>query len=70
MSTLGIEAELRQLETDEERVLQWRREALEHAGYPSRLALKLALRSDVDLHLAASLVESGCPAETAARILL
>ena len=70
MSTLGIEAELRRLETDEERVLQWRRQALEQAGYPSRLALKLALRGEVDLHLAAGLVERGCPAETAARILL
>ncbi|MCY4085434.1 MAG: hypothetical protein OXG37_00750 [Actinomycetia bacterium] len=70
MSTLDIEQQLRQLETDEERVLQWRRDALEQAGYPSRLALKLALRTEVDLHLASELLRRGCPADTAVQILL
>ena len=40
------------------------------AGYDQRHALKLALRPDVDLHLAVGLGRAGCPPETAARILL
>lgn len=70
MSTVEIEAALRLLETDQERVLGWRRERLESAGYSSRLALKLALNPDVDLHQAVALIERGCPAETAVQILL
>jgi hypothetical protein len=33
-------------------------------------ALELALRQDIDLHWAASLVRQGCPSSTAARIAL
>jgi hypothetical protein len=40
------------------------------AGYDQRLSLKLALRPDVDLHLAVQLGRAGCPPDTAARILL
>lgn len=62
-------AELREV-TEIERVEHWRLEALERAGYPHDAALRLAARHDVDLHRAIRLLESGCPAETAVRILL
>ena len=48
----------------------WRAEQLEHAGYGSQDAAKLARRSDVDLHQAVELVRRGCSAELALRILL
>lgn len=66
----AIAGELDALETEEERVLGWRRASLLAAGYDGRLALKLSLRPDVDLHLAVRLRRGGCPPETAARILL
>jgi hypothetical protein len=65
-----ISHELDALETEEERVLTWRQSSLLAAGYDLRMALKLALRPDVDLHLAVGLRRNGCPLETAARILL
>ena len=65
-----IAHELDALQTEEERVLEWRRESLLTAGFDQRLSLKLALRPDVDLHLAVRLGRAGCPPETAARILL
>ena len=43
-------------------MLSWRRASLLAAGYDQRLSLKLALRSDVDLHLAVQLGRDGCPA--------
>jgi hypothetical protein len=62
------------VETDkrkEERlVLGWRYEELVRAGYSEREAMLVADRVDVDLHTAVQLVESGCPANTAVRILL
>jgi hypothetical protein len=48
----------------------WRTEQLEHAGYGSQEAAKLARRPDVDLHVAVELVRRGCSAELALRILL
>ena len=57
-------------ETEEERVIDWRAGELIRAGYEHTTALELALRSDVDLHLAVALVRRGCPPGTAARILL
>ena len=51
------------------RVLGWRLEQLCAAGYDGETALELALDSQVDLHLAVSLLRRGCPAETARRIL-
>jgi hypothetical protein len=57
-------------ETEAERVIRWRAEELERAGYEERAALQLALRTDVDLHKAMELLSLGCPAETALRILL
>jgi hypothetical protein len=66
----AITHELSALETEEERVFSWRQASLLAAGYDLRLALKLALRPDVDLHLAVRLGRAGCPPDTAARILL
>ena len=70
MATIEVEQAVREVETEEERVLRWRQEELCRAGYPDRLALKLALRRNVDLHQAVDLLRRGCPPETAARILL
>jgi hypothetical protein len=70
MATIEIERIQREVETEGERVLRWREEALLRVGYDARLALKLALRAYIDLHQAVSLVRRGCPPETAARILL
>jgi hypothetical protein len=57
------------IETELERVERWRAEALERAGYPHDDARELAARPDVDLHEAIGLLERGCPAEVAVRIL-
>ncbi len=57
-------------ETESERVERWRSQELERAGYPSRSALELAARNDVDLHVAVDLLRRGCPADLATRILL
>jgi hypothetical protein len=58
------------LETEIERVEQWRAEELERAGYGIREAAELAARHDVDLHLATELLARGCPSELALEILL
>ena len=58
------------VETELERVERWRAEALERAGYSHLDAIELASRADVDLHDAIELLERGCPADLAARILL
>lgn len=65
-----ISDELAGLETEDERVFSWRHASLLAAGYDPRLAFKLALRLDVDLHLAVRLRRAGCPPETASLILL
>jgi hypothetical protein len=65
-----ITDELASLESEEERVFSWRHASLLAAGFDHRLAFKLALRPDVDLHLAVRLLRDGCPPETAGRILL
>ena len=57
-------------ETEAERILSWRLEELERAGYDARAAWELAERADVDLHRAVGLVRRGCPHQTALRILL
>jgi hypothetical protein len=59
-----------QVETETERIERWRAEELERAGYEPLQAAELAVRNDVDLHLAVDLLERGCPLETALRILL
>ena len=66
----SISSELDGLETEEERVFSWRHANLLAAGYDHRLAFKLALQPEVDLHLAIRLRRTGCPPETALRILL
>jgi hypothetical protein len=48
----------------------WRAEALERAGYGAAAAAEIAVRHDIDLHVATDLVQRGCPADLALRILL
>ena len=50
-------------------IVGWRIERLLAAGYDDEAALVLALDRDVDLHEAVSLLERGCPVETALQIL-
>ena len=47
----------------------WRFDSLRKAGFDERDALELAMRNDVDLHLALRLIHRGCKHETALRIL-
>lgn len=64
-------SELEVLEdTESERVLRWRVAELRRAGYAEREAVKLGMKADVDIHLAANLLTQGCPSKTALRILL
>ena len=58
------------VETELERVERWRTDELLRAGYDPAAATDLAARMDVDLHGAIALLERGCPAELAVRILL
>lgn len=58
------------LETEQERIEQWRSEELERAGYPVRAARQLAAQQDVDLHIAVDLLRQGCSVEIALQILL
>jgi hypothetical protein len=57
-------------ETEAERVRHWRAEELVRAGYEPGDAIALASRHDIDLHLAVSLIQQGCPYETAIEILI
>ena len=66
-----------------QQVIEWRRQVLEDAGYPTELARKLATEIGIDLHEACELLErikaqhearpseaeATDPAELAARIL-
>ena len=65
-------AELQDLDfdTEAERVLLWREEELERAGYDRDTARRLAEAPGVDLHLATELLRRGCPEATAVEILL
>ena len=56
-------------ELERDGVTSWRVEQLLAAGYDAEAALVLALDRDVDLHLAVSLLERGCPPDTALQIL-
>jgi hypothetical protein len=58
------------LDTEAERVLLWREEELERAGYGRDAARRLAESTYVDLHLATELLRRGCPEATAVGILL
>jgi hypothetical protein len=64
-------AQLEEIENPEvEAVLRWRFEELMRAGYDAGNALILAGHTEVDLHGARSLLERGCPPETALQIVL
>ena len=64
-------AQLEETESPEvEAVLRWRFEELVRAGYDAGSALILAGHVEVDLHAARSLLERGCPPETAMKIVL
>jgi hypothetical protein len=56
--------------TEKERIERWRAEELERAGYEPRAAGRLAVRHDVDLHLAIDLLQRGCSVDLALKILL
>jgi len=59
-----------QQETEIERIEAWRSEELQRAGYDALAAEKLAVRHDVDLHIASDLLKQGCPQDVALEILL
>jgi hypothetical protein len=50
-------------------VSDWRREQLLQAGFPERLATRLAHDQRFDLHRLIELVEHGCRPDLAVRIL-
>ena len=56
-------------ERERDGVTSWRVEQLLAASYVAEAALVLALDRDVDLHLAVSLLQRGCPPDTALQIL-
>ena len=58
------------VETETERVERWRAEELTRAGFDSSVAIELALNGEIDLREAVSLLERGCSAELAVRILI
>ncbi len=64
-------AKLEALEdTEEERIIRWRIEALTRAGYDWGASMMIAVRPDIDLHFASDLLRRGCPTELALQILL
>lgn len=56
------------VDVDRSRLVGWRFGLLLGAGVEARLALRLAERTDVDIHEVMDLVADGCPAAVAARI--
>ena len=50
-------------------VVTWRWCRLLEAGFPADLARQLSSSTSIDLHALLELVDRGCPAELAARIL-
>lgn len=57
-------------ESEAERIERWRAEELERAGYGPCSAAKIAVRKDIDLHVAADLLARGCTQPLALEILL
>jgi hypothetical protein len=66
MSTANVTETVLEVELVE----QWRLDTLERAGYDAESAAVLAASPEVDLHLAVSLLTSGCPVALALQILL
>ncbi len=58
------------IESELDRIVRWRSEELERAGYAPDGAAALAARLEVDLHEAIDLVKGGCPPDIAVKILL
>ena len=58
------------MESEEDKILRWRFDVLERAGYNEVQADILARARHVDLHEAVRLVEAGCPHSKAALIVL
>ncbi len=67
MSAIEIHGER---ETEEDRVVTWRRQELERAGYGEEIAQMLSELRYVDLHRATRLLRRGCPPQTALQILI
>jgi len=63
-------AELEHHESETDVVRRWRFDELLRAGYDIADAAEVALRTEIDLHWAVSLVQRGCPIATATRIAL
>ena len=63
-------AQLGHHESETDLVRRWRFDELLRAGYDIADAAELALRTEIDLHWAVSLVRRGCPSATATRIAL
>ena len=58
------------VDTEVERIEAWRTQELRRAGYDRLAANELALRHDVDLHVAVGLMRRGCSQQLALSILL
>ena len=58
------------VETEIERVERWRADELIRAGYDPAAAAQLAAHHDVDIRVAALMLEQGCPPHLALDILL
>jgi len=55
---------------EHDRVLRWRFEQLQRAGYPTEEAVVLSGHSEVDLHQAIRLLRDSCAVSTAMQILI
>ena len=58
-----------QVETERERVTQWRITQLAAAGYDGESALLIGIDWSIDLHRALDLLKRGCSVENALQIL-
>ena len=63
-------AQLEHHDSESDVVRRWRFDELLRAGDDIADAAELALRTEIDLHWAVSLVQRGCPSATATRIAL
>jgi hypothetical protein len=65
-----VEVTSESLGSEIEKVVCWRLEVLQAAGFPPEAAELLAAESSVDLHRTVDLLRRGCPPDLALRILL